>query len=338
VVNGTEQVTNPVAYTANALNQYTVANGVSLPTTPAPAPHDLDGNLRFDGGVNKDNEAREYLWDAENRLTAVKRVSDSATVVSFLYDAQSRRIAKMAGTTATLYIYDSFNCIAEYSWSADLQSASLSKTRTWGIDLSGTLQGAGGVGGLLAETQGTSTFYPTFDGNGNVSEYFAADGSVAAHFEYDPFGNTVVNTDSSGQFSYRFSTKPLDSETGLYYYQYRYYDPQTGRWPSRDPIEEEGGINLYGYVGNDGVNMLDILGLQEIDGCQILEDCEKGCAGAPFFDKCVLDCYTAVSSGEIPSGLEWLSGPSKPAVPESPKNVWVVVGEGIVGLLEWIFD
>ena len=45
------------------------------------------------------------------------------------------------------------------------------------------------------------------------------------------------------------------------YYGYRYYDPKTGRWPSSDPIGEEGGLNLYGFVGNDGVNELDILGL-----------------------------------------------------------------------------
>ena len=49
------------------------------------------------------------------------------------------------------------------------------------------------------------------------------------------------------------------------YYGYRYYDPQTGRWPSRDPIEEEGGLNLYGLVGNDGVNGVDYLGFCEND-------------------------------------------------------------------------
>ena len=48
------------------------------------------------------------------------------------------------------------------------------------------------------------------------------------------------------------------------YYGYRYYDPKTGRWPSRDPIEEEGGLNLYGFVGNDGVNWWDRLGLRYI--------------------------------------------------------------------------
>ena len=41
------------------------------------------------------------------------------------------------------------------------------------------------------------------------------------------------------------------------YYGYRYYDPKTGRWPSMDPIEEEGGINLYGFVGNDPCNIID---------------------------------------------------------------------------------
>jgi hypothetical protein len=45
------------------------------------------------------------------------------------------------------------------------------------------------------------------------------------------------------------------------YYGYRFYDPETGRWPSRDSIEEEGGINLYGFVGNNGVNGIDVLGL-----------------------------------------------------------------------------
>jgi hypothetical protein len=47
---------------------------------------------------------------------------------------------------------------------------------------------------------------------------------------------------------------------GVIYYGYRYYDPVTGRWPSRDPIEEEGGINLYGFVGNSGTNTSDYLG------------------------------------------------------------------------------
>jgi RHS repeat-associated protein len=117
---------------------------------------------------------------------------------------------------------------------------------------------------MLAERHhsGTpATYHPTYDGNGNVSEYLDSSGQVTAHFEYDPFGNTVVASGSIGLFDYRFSTKPRDSETGLFYYGYRYYDPHTGRWPSRDPVEESGGVNLYGFVGNNGVGKWDILGL-----------------------------------------------------------------------------
>jgi len=58
------------------------------------------------------------------------------------------------------------------------------------------------------------------------------------------------------------SPKTQAFEGVVMYYGYRFYDPETGRWPSRDPIEEMGGINLYGFVGNDGVNAWDYLGLE----------------------------------------------------------------------------
>jgi RHS repeat-associated protein len=77
---------------------------------------------------------------------------------------------------------------------------------------------------------------------------------------YDPFGNMI-----SGILvgEYGFSTKPLIDDLDWYYYGFRYYDPGTGRWPSRDPIGESGGLNLYGMVGNHGVNKYDYLGLED---------------------------------------------------------------------------
>jgi RHS repeat-associated protein len=174
------------------------------------------------------------------------------------------------------------------------------KARLWGSDLSGSMQGAGGVGGMLSEsspiTSNPITFnssYPTYDGNGNVSEYLDSTGQVTAHYEYDPFGNTVVNTDTSNQFAYRFSTKPLAFATGLYYYGYRYYDPMTGRWPSRDPIEERGGINLYGFVVNDGVNRLDMLGLT----CK--QDC-KDTAGRKIISTTAMAIVMATGCSVLP--------------------------------------
>ena len=56
----------------------------------------------------------------------------------------------------------------------------------------------------------------------------------------------------------------------MYYYGYRYYDPVTGRWPSRDPIEEKGGVNLYGFVNNDGINSIDLFGLSQKRNCRSL--------------------------------------------------------------------
>jgi RHS repeat-associated protein len=63
-----------------------------------------------------------------------------------------------------------------------------------------------------------------------------------------------------GAQPFRFSTKYHDEETGLLYYGYRYYNPQWGRWLSKDPIGERGGVNLYGFVGNNGINRVDYLG------------------------------------------------------------------------------
>jgi RHS repeat-associated protein len=81
---------------------------------------------------------------------------------------------------------------------------------------------------------------------------------------YTPFGKVIDETGTKPS-PYGFSTKPLDSETGLVYYIFRDYSPELGRWISRDPIEEEGGWNVYGFVENDAVNKWDYMGNYWID-------------------------------------------------------------------------
>jgi RHS repeat-associated protein len=101
-----------------------------------------------------------------------------------------------------------------------------------------------------------------YDGQGNVNDYLDDTGEIIAHFSYDPFGNiTEASIVPGGYYNFLYSTKMLD-ETGLYYYGYRYYDPMTGRWPSRDPIEENGGINLYGFSRNNPLSWYDYIGLK----------------------------------------------------------------------------
>ena len=52
-----------------------------------------------------------------------------------------------------------------------------------------------------------------------------------------------------------------ETASGMFYYGFRYYDPVAGRWPNRDPIGEQGGLNAYAFVENDGINAWDYLGL-----------------------------------------------------------------------------
>ena len=275
-------------YSVNALNQYIAVNTFS-PT------HDEDGN-QLDAQIkplaSSSLVSCVFQWDAENRLTEVKNASNT-TLVKHYYDAQYRRIASTVAGVTSFYIYQGWNVTAEYTGS----TPALSKTNLWGMDLSGSLQGAGGVGGLLAVTEipvssAPVTYYPLYDGNGNITEYIDGSATVVAHYVYDPFGNTTVATeDKADDFSYRFSTKPIDQATGLYYYGYRYYAPNLGRWISRDPIEERGGLNVYGFVGNDGVNKMDVFGLEPNEELEPDPNLPRGMTpigknGIPKIEKC----------------------------------------------------
>ncbi|AHF92643.1 type IV secretion protein Rhs [Opitutaceae bacterium TAV5] len=239
-----------------------------IPGDPETFVYDADGNLTQDGRWN-------YSWDGENRLASVEMRQDMATATGLIrfrqendYDTQGRRIAVRLKTLPTpagvlieehLSLYDGWNLVAEYD---QFDAGQLLHSHIWGLDLSGSLQGAGGVGGLLWSGAGTTVYAPGYDANGNIIAWIdTADGSLAGQREYGAFGESVITTGISDDLPFGFSTKYQDRLTGLYYYGYRYYNPSTGRWPSRDPIEEEGGLNLYGMVENDVIGQIDALGL-----------------------------------------------------------------------------
>jgi RHS repeat-associated protein len=187
----------------------------------------------------------------------------------FEYDWRGRRIRKTVKKsdnsiiTDTKYLYDGWNLIAELN----ATNNNVIRSYVWGLDLSGSLQGAGGVGGLLAvnyyDTQKTNRCFVAYDGNGNVAALInPTNGLVCARYEYGPFGELIRATGPMAKTNpFRFSTKYQDDETDLVYYGYRYYNASTGRWLSRDPIAERGGLNLYGFVFNNPVNKADAFGL-----------------------------------------------------------------------------
>lgn len=240
-----------------------------VPKTPEVYRYDADGNLIEDGRWI-------YGWDAENRLTSMETRPillpptgsfpfSERRRLEFAYDAQGRRIQKKVFGWGALgwtvltdvrFLYDGWNLLADLNGQS---SNAVVCSYVWGLDLSGSLQGAGGVGGLLLTTKAGSTYATGYDGNGNVQTLInLADGSTSADFEYDPFGNTLKATGTAANACpFGFSTKYTDSETGLLYYGYRFYSPSTGRWLSRDPIEENGGENLYGFCANNALSLID---------------------------------------------------------------------------------
>jgi len=85
------------------------------------------------------------------------------------------------------------------------------------------------------------TVYYYYDANGNVTDLVNPDGSSAAHYEFDPYGNIISSTGTEAENNkFRFSTKYWDDEVGLYQFNYRYYSSVLGRFISRDPSQENG--------------------------------------------------------------------------------------------------
>mgnify|MGYP003810981151 CR=1 FL=1 len=232
-----------MTYTTNAVNQYTATSD------PESFTYDEDGNLDTDGLF-------KYAWDAENRLTAVqtKRAGDPVdgdTLVEFKYDYMGRRVEKTyssrSGTSWIVqpgypqrFVYDNWNVILVLDGSGESK-----QKYTWGLDLSQGIHGVGGIGGLLASYEVTSSkrYWYFYDANGNVGQILDADnltGDLAARYEYDPYGNVIgpdPNADGNWQehataFAlanpFRFSTRWFDAETGMHYYGHRYYLPKLG--------------------------------------------------------------------------------------------------------------
>jgi RHS repeat-associated protein len=245
-----------------AAGETPISGNVFIPGSPESFTYDADGNLKSDGRWN-------YTWDSENRLI---RMVARTTVgpqqrLDFEYDWQGRRIGKkvwnnVSGTGDPVvnmrFLYDGWNLLAEVN-----TSGAAVRSYLWGSDLSGSLNGAGGVGGLLAVRDTTEgVHFVGYDGNGNVAILLKPATGKQTRYEYAPFGEVIRATGPMAKVNpFRFSTKYQDDESDLVYYGYRYYSASTGRWISRDPKGEAGGLHLYGFNKNSPVLHLDPLGL-----------------------------------------------------------------------------
>ena len=178
------------------LNQYTQITNGGVRTLI----YDSDGNLTNDSVF-------VYTWDGENRLIQVEPLSatSGSKRVRCRYDYMSRRFEKAVDTwngsawesfSTNRFLWDGWLAVAEIS---DTGVNLVTNCCVWGIDLSGTLGGAGGIGGLLAcrGPPGTNWLYIA-DGNGNITEVLDADAptNLLAHYSYSPFGEVLEATGS----------------------------------------------------------------------------------------------------------------------------------------------
>ena len=233
-----ERGTNSV-YTANQLNQYDAVDDF----TPI---YDDDGNQTV---VKTATGIWQVAYNGENRPA---RWSQGSTVITMSFDRIGRRVAK----DDQRFVYDGYLQIANF-----YSSASNSNYFIWDpIDPIATRP--------LVWLRGSSAAYYTFDGNKNVSEVIAADGTLAAHYEYAPFGALTVSCGTSAADNpWRFSSEYAEDDTSTVYFNYRHYEPVTGRWMSRDPIPTDAlGISSYDFCLQNAISVVDILGLKE-GGC-----------------------------------------------------------------------
>ena len=233
----------PTSYNYNVSNELTS-------TSAATYQHDNNGNST---SKTDTNGTTSYSWDYENRLTQLTLPGQGGTVY-FNYDPFGRRIRKSSASGTTIYAYDGANVTEELNSS--------------GIVTADYTQSAG-IDEPLAMYRGAATSYYHADGLGSITSLTDSAGNLAASYVYDSFGNLTASTASSTN-PFLYTARELDSETGLYYYRARYYDPVAGRFLSQDPIGFFGGINFYAYVRGNATNAVDPDGLACLPKCQDL--------------------------------------------------------------------
>jgi len=214
-------------------------------TSSASYTYDTNGNL-----ISKTDASGtvQYIWDFENRLTQVT-LSNGSTV-SYKYDALGRRIKRISSAgVSTNFVYDGQDVVK------DLNSDGSTVDYINGLGIDQKLR--------LTDSRLTATgpLYFLQDHLGSTTTLTNSLGNSVAQITYDSFGNSTGNSSTR----YDYTGRERDTDTGLMYYRARWYDPQLGRFISEDPIGLAGGINQFGYVGNNPRNATDPSGLHEID-------------------------------------------------------------------------
>ena len=224
-------------YTYNDQNRLV---SVTSPIETTTYGYDANGNqtiVEKNGAIITANE-----YDKLNRLIAS---TTNGQAVIYVYNGDGQRVSKTINGATTKYLYDYDKVVLE-------------------TDGAGTQTGRNVYGAnLLMRTADGTTYYYMYNGHADVTALLKPDGTVAATYYYDSFGN-ITDTTGSANNSITFSGYQYDSETGLYYLNARMYDPKTARFLQEDTYEgdisDPLSLNLYTYCSNEPLMYTDPTG------------------------------------------------------------------------------
>ena len=237
-----------------------------------------------------------FEYDAENNLIRVVR--EDGSVVNYKYDGLDRRIEKEVDGVVSQYIYDDESILLELDGSDNIIAR---YTHGPGIDEP-----------LIVEKSGVNSSYHA-DALGSIAELTDSNGTVVQSYTYSSFGKIESQLDPNFVQPYTFTSREFDTETGLYYYRARPYDPSTGRFITEEPIGfTPNSTTLYSYVLNNPINLVDPRGFQTLEAaiggtivcgpvCGVIGAIAGGIAVA-ITGQCILDFFsnedTSGESGE----------------------------------------
>jgi len=207
--------------------------------------YDLNDNLETKTD-KATSDVTTYSWDVLNRLTQID--FPDSTTTTYQYDGLSRRTVKNVNGTITRYVYDGDDLVLEYD-----ENDTFVARYSHGDQIDQP---------LAVQRAGVGFFYYQSDHQGSITHLTDSSGLIANSYLYDSYGRTLTLSETIPQ-PFTYTARELDSESGLYYYRARYYDPQLGRFLSQDPIGFNGGDqNLYRYGFGNGINNTDPFGFR----------------------------------------------------------------------------
>ena len=223
--------------------------------------YEYDGNLniRKSGDVVYDSDPSgniksksspkgtlNFSWNPLGQLSKVEK--NGQTLGEIGYDPFGRKYSYSKANSKTYFRHYGFNPLTEEDSNGNIVKSYVYSPQLDSFDFP------------LALLEKAKSFYPILDAQGNVVKVTNEAGKVLESIQYEPFGKPT-NTKLAFLDSLAFGARPFDRETGLSDFRYRYYDSDTGRFISKDPLSPATGLNPYLYPSNNPFSQRDPLGL-----------------------------------------------------------------------------